>query len=111
MSNGKITLYSIIGLVVLIAVIFVLGYTGVFFTKTVGKAQQNANREVFEQTQSYVEGKRQEAVKYYKEWLQAKDVESKKTIESLVSHSFANFDETKLDGQLQTFVYNCKYKP
>lgn len=110
MSVRKWIVGIILGIVLLIGVVFGLGYLGVSFTKTVGKSQQNANREIFEQTQSYVEGKRQEALKYYKEWKRAQTPEDKKTIESLVSQSFANFDETKLEGEVQTFVYNCKYK-
>jgi type II secretory pathway pseudopilin PulG len=86
-----------------------LGYLGVIGTKTVGKAQQNAQREVFENTQSYVEGKRQEALKYYKEYKNAPDDESRKAIKALVSQSFANFDENKLSPTLKNFVYTCKY--
>lgn len=96
------------GLVVLIALDFGFGYVGVFKTKTVGKAQQNANREVFEQSQSFVEGKRQEALKFYKEYQKA-SIDEKQSIELMVSHSFANFDETKLSEPLYSFVYNCKY--
>lgn len=86
------------------------GYFGVLKTKTVYKAKQDAKREVFEQTQSYVEAKRQEALKLYKEWNQAESEAEKKMLEEIVAHSFANFDEDKLPNQLKLFVYNCKYK-
>jgi hypothetical protein len=84
------------------------GWIGVHQTKTIFKAKEDARREVFEQTQSYVEGKRQEALKLYKEYLNASDDE-KEAIKEIVSLSFANFDEEKLNGKLKTFVYNCKY--
>jgi uncharacterized protein HemX len=77
------------------------GYFGVLRTKTVEKAQQNANREVFEQTQSYVEGKRQDLVRYHHEWVKA-DADGKKDIESTVRLQFANFDKTKI---LDTDLY------
>ena len=48
-------------LIVSIGLGYVFGWNDVFYTKTVGKAKQNAERTVFEETQSYVEGKRQEA--------------------------------------------------
>lgn len=109
MKTGKIVLISILTFIGILALSFGLGYLDVFHTKTVGKAKQNAQREVFEETQSYVEGKRQEAAKDYKEWLQA-DPSSKKALENLARTKFANFDEQKylLDGPVKTWVYNCK---
>ena len=97
------------GIIIMVGLYFGLGYLGVIGTKTIGKAQQNANREVFEQTQSYVEGKRQEALKLYQEYQNAPDDESRRAIKSIASQSFANFDETKLSPTLQQFIHNCKY--
>jgi len=108
MKTWKIVLLIFAAIVLLIGLDFGTGYLGVFKTKTVGKAKQNAQREVFEQSQSYVEGKRQEALKFYQEHKDA-EPENKKAIELMVSHSFANFDEQKLNEPLNTFVYNCKY--
>ena len=109
MKKGKIVGYSLLGIILVIGLSFGLGYLGVLRTKTVGKAQQNAQREVFEETQSYVEGKRQEAAKSYKEWIRA-DNSSKKALENMAGHTFANFDEQKYlqDGPVKTWVYNCK---
>jgi hypothetical protein len=92
----------------LVGLSYGLGWIGVHQTKTIGKAQKDAERRVFEQTQSYVEGKRQEALKFYKEYNEA-DTENKQAIKQLVSHSFANFDESVLKEPLYSFVYNCKY--
>jgi hypothetical protein len=110
MKTSKIVLLSFVTLLLIIALIFGLGYVGVFHTKTIGKAQQNANREVFEQTQSYVEGKRQELIKDYHEWLNAKS-EDKIAIEGIIRQSFANFDEDKyLTGDLYNFLHKIKSK-
>lgn len=102
---------AIIGTVlVIIGIAFTLGWTDVFYTSTVGKAKQNAQREVFEESQSYVEGKRQEAAKLYKEYMQAEHQVDKNVINNVVRASFANFDENKyLDEPLRTFIYNAKY--
>jgi len=108
MNGWKIAGISLAGLVLVIALSFAFGWTNVFYTKTVGKAKQDAKREVFEQTQSYVEGKRQEALKFYKEY-KAAEIKDRVAIEEMVSHSFANFDEQKLSDPLKAFVYNCKY--
>ena len=103
-------LYILLGIAALFIMSFGIGYYNVFYTKTVGKAQQNAKREVYETSQSYVEGKRQEASKLYKEYLRAKDDESKEVIMNVVAHSFANFDESLLnDSELQLFIRKCKH--
>jgi len=110
MSTWKGIRLTILGIAIIIGLYFGLGYLGVLGTKTIGKARMNAEREVFEETQSYVEGKRQEAVKLYKEYNEADSVSVKKGIESIVSLSFANFDETKLNSsKLERFVSKCKY--
>lgn len=108
MKTWKIVLLVISSLILLTALDFGFGYLGVFKDRTVGKAKQDAQREIFEQTQSYVEGKRQEALKLYKEY-KSVDSANKILIEEIVSHSFANFDENKLDEPLKSFIYNCKY--
>jgi hypothetical protein len=110
MKTSKIVLLSVAGFVFLLLLGLGLGYYGVFATKTVGKAQQNANREVFEQTQSYVEGKRQELQKDYHEWLNTKP-EDKVAIEGIIRSSFASFDEDKyLTGDLYNFLHKIKNK-
>ncbi len=107
----RIILYVILGFVALVGLSFAMGWTDVLYTKTVGKAKENANREVFEQTQSYVEGKRQEIVKLHHEWVTAKTDTDKKSIEALVRQSFANFDETKItDPDMYSFLRDCKNK-
>ena len=110
MKTRNIVLLSILGIVVIVALSFGFGWTGVFYTKTVGKAQENANRVVFEQTQSYVESKRQELIKLHHEWMQASDVD-KLPIEAIIRQSFANFDENKIEQpELYSFLKTIKYK-
>lgn len=108
MKVGKIILLCILGLALLIGLDFGFGFLGVFKTKTVGKAQENARREVFEQSQSYVEGKRIEATKMYKEWYKA-PADEKAALESMAGHTFANVEETIFEEPLRTWVHNCKY--
>lgn len=105
----------LIGILVVIVIIgggiglsYGTGWIGVHQTRTIGKAQQNADREVFEQTQSRVDGKRQEALKAYREYLKADD-SGKAAIKEMVAFSFASFDENQLTGKVKTFVSNCKY--
>ena len=98
-------------LILLIGLNFVFGWTDVYFTKTVGKAQQNAQRTVFEETQSYVEGKRQEVTKLRFEYMKAKDKDEKEAIKATLRSSLANFDKSKLDYDLQAFVDTVVNRP
>ena len=95
----------------LIGLSYAFGWIGVHQTKTIYKAKENAKREVFEQTQSYVEGKRQSALKYYQEYQKA-DESQKQGLKSIISQDFASFDEDKyLTGELRNFIHGCKYNP
>ena len=106
----KVVLAVILFFAFVIGLSFGMGWTDVFYTKTVGKAQQNAERTVFEESQSYVEGKRQELVKYHHEWVTASKDE-KPAIEAVVRQSFANFDKNKVtDPELYSFLQNCLTK-
>jgi hypothetical protein len=100
---------QIIGLVILflalgVIVSFSIGWFQVAYTSTVGKAQQNAERKVFEQSQSYMEGKRQEVTKLKYEYLTTKDPQERAAIRATLRSSLANFDLTKLDPDLKAFV-------
>lgn len=109
MSNLKVTL-SILGVILATIILsFALGWTDVFYTKTVGKAKQNAETEVYYETQAFTDGKKREALKLYQEYKKA-DPEDRPAIKQLVSHSFANFDESKLSPPLDEFVRSCKYE-
>lgn len=107
MKPVLITIGVIVGLFVLV---FAANEFEIFGTRFWGVRKENARREVFEQTQSYVEGKRQELVKLHHEWVTA-DSADKKVIEAVVRQSFANFDETKLQDfpELYSFLKTAKY--
>ena len=102
---------GILCLVLFFGLIFAVNEFQIFGIKFWGVRTENAKREVFEQTQSYVEGKRQELVKLHHEWMSA-DKDSKIAIESTIRMSFSNFDENKLQDtpELYSFLYKIKYK-
>jgi len=114
MKPGKlitISLLALLGLFIIGSGLdLAFGWFNVYKTATIGKAQQDAERKVFEETQSYVHGKRQEALKLYKEWSEADSPEEKKALEAYVSMNFAYFDESKhMEGELKAFIVHCKY--
>lgn len=104
------------GLLVLVSALLLgltygFGWFGVGYTKTVGKAQKKAEREVYEQTNSFVKGKKQEVIKYYKEFLEAETAEEKQAIKSIVSMSLADFNEDEYitEPKLLIFIKQSKY--
>lgn len=102
---------KIIGVILaFLALIFLANEFEIFGTKFWGVRKENARREVYENTQSYVEGKRQELIKLHHEWMNA-STDDKSAIESTVRMNFANFDERKIDQpELYSFLKYVKYK-
>lgn len=94
MKKILIWIGSIIGIIILI---FSLQFLGIVNYKFFAPKQENARREVYENTQSYVEAKRQALTKYYQEWSKATP-EEKETIKQIVLQEFSNFDITKLNS-------------
>ena len=71
---------------------------------------ENAKREVFEETQSYVEGKRQDLSRYHHEWVMAKDPADKKAIEAVVRQQFSNVKASHIeDAELREWMKSCLY--
>lgn len=111
MKTWKIILYVILGIALIIGISFGTGMLNVTYTKTVGKSQQNANREVYEETNSFTKAKRMEAIKLYKEYQECKTDDEKKAISTVVSMDFADFDEDKYikDARLLEWIKQVKY--
>ena len=106
----KVIGITLLSFVIIFAFGFLLNTIGLVQFKIFEPARENVKRDVFENTQSYVEGKRQEAVKYRLEYLKAKDEITRNALKSTIAHSFANFDETKLnDPILESFIRDMKY--
>lgn len=94
----KIFLKFILGLVLFTSLIFGLQYLGIMNFKFFAPKYENARREVYENTQSYVEAKRQAITKYYNEWRKG-DQADKDALRSIVLQDFANFNLEYLTTQ------------
>jgi len=105
----KIGLSIVIGI---FALIFLVNEFQIFGINFWGTRMENAKRGVYEKSQSYVQGKKQELVRYHHEWKQADEI-GKKAIESTVRHSFSEFNEDASGNELSTEMYSflkkCKY--
>lgn len=100
----KTVLIVIASIILFFAVMFGLQYIGLINYKFFAPKYQNAQREVFENTQSFTEGKRQDLIKYYHEWINS-DKDGKSALKELVIEDFANYDVTKLTPSEQN-MYN-----
>jgi hypothetical protein len=111
MKKVFVVIGAVLGSILVVMLLsLTFGWFGVGYTKTVGKAQQNADRTVFEETQSYVEGKRQFLNKEREEYRREKDPKSKEAIRQSILHEMANFDLNKLSNDDYAFIQELKNK-
>ena len=93
----RIALIIIASIIGLFALIFAANEFEIFGTRFWGVRKENARREVFEQTQSYYDGKRQQLAKYHHEWIKA-DNDSKIAVEATIRSSFTGKDLNIFDN-------------
>ena len=102
--KAKTILIIAASIILLIGALFGLQYLGLANYKFFAPKYQNAQREVFENTQSFTEGKKQDLIKYYHEWLNS-DKDGKSALKELVIDDFANYDINNLTPNEQK-MYN-----
>ena len=112
MIKRRMIKYGIIGtLSALLLCSGVLMYAGgfdVFYTKTVGRAHKNADREVVKESLAYNEQAAQFLAKSYKEYNDAKDIAEKNSIKEYVAMKYPNLDTSKIDNdKLKSFYLSC----
>ena len=90
------TIAKILGVIALCALLAVGGqFFGLWNLKFFGPKFQDAHREIYENTQSYTEGKAQALTKYYREFCNAAPGE-KLGIRNLMMQDLSRFDVNKL---------------
>ena len=91
-----------------IAAVAIGGIGGVIYTSTIGKAQKNAEREVFKESVAYTETAASFLAKEYKEYNDAETSEDKKTIMQYVVMRYPNLDTDSIDNdELRRFYNKC----
>ena len=99
-----------IGLLILgLGLGFLLKFVGLFEYQFFAPKYENARREVFENTQSYVEGKRQDLIRYRLQYNQAPSTENKNAIKSTIRLMFSNVDPDIFEPQLASFLKDVLY--
>ena len=109
MNKTKIVFKAILGVVVFVALLFLLELFGLEWRKFFNPKKANIEREIFVQTKSYVHGKIQDLAKLYKEHQDAETQDDKDVIENIISIQFAEFDETKIKSKkLKEFLIKIR---
>ena len=109
MNTGKIIGLSFLAFVVLVALMFVTGAINLGYKKVFKPANENVERQVFENTQSYVHGKIQDLAKYKREYDATNDLTERKAIQNIINQQFAQFDSKKIqDENLRNFLIKMR---
>jgi len=97
----------ILFIALMIGISFGAGWLKVGYKNTVGMADATADRNIFEQNKSYVQGMISDLSNYKYEYETSKDEISKKAIANLIREKYANFDINKIENfGLQQFLVN-----
>ena len=106
MDKRKIKVIGIVICVLLIPIVIGLYSLGLF--KLFAPMEKNIQREVFENTKSYLHGVQQDLGKYYHEY-QTTDECGKSVIEATIRMRFAEVDANKLQSrELQMFLKKAR---
>ena len=99
------------GVAVLLAIVIIIvlgGIIGVGYTSTIGKAQKNAEREVFKDSVAYTEQAASFLAKSYKEYNDAESDKDKDAVMEYVIMRYPNIDTDSIDNDtLKQFYMKC----
>lgn len=95
-------------LIACVILIILCGLGGVGYTLTIGKAQKNAEREVFKESVAYTEQAASFLAKSYQEYNDAETIADKSTIMEYVIMRYPNLDTDSIDNStLKQFYIDC----
>lgn len=111
MSNGaKGALALVLGLVLIFALAWIVQGNNFFMYKVFAPAQAKVERQVFEQTPSYVKGMVQDLEKAQADYVMQKDPEAKAALASIILHraSGFNLEDPDVPASLRAFISQLK---
>jgi hypothetical protein len=94
---GQVCL-GVVGLVLFLSLCFGMEWAGIAWTGFFGPKRAAVQREVFENTASYVKGTENDIAKYRREYMQTDDASSRQSIVEFVAGQYAEFDANKLEN-------------
>jgi hypothetical protein len=101
---------SVIGAVLIVLIgYFVAPQLALNFKEKWKPKFESVERETFEQSKSYTEGRKMDLAKYYREYKSTTNPEEKIAIENLVLMDFSDFDATTINSiELRSFLYQMR---
>lgn len=104
-ATGKTGIRVVIAILLLV---IIGGLFGVGYTLTIGKAQKNAEREVFKTSVAYTEQAASFLAKSYQEYNEAESDADKDTVMEYVIMRYPNLDTDSIDNDtLKQFYIKC----
>lgn len=98
---------AIVALIIFSVVVIAIG--SIIYTRTLGVAAKDAQREAFKATSTYNEGMLDDLAKYQYEFNTAEADVERSAIAQLVVSRFANFDESRIENDdLKQFLEDCR---
>jgi len=91
--------------IALISSMLALDYGGFLWESFMKPKKEEMRRQVWENTRSFKEGKRQELIRYMHQYNTQK--ENRSAISSTVRLQFADVDQNQLEPQLKQFLNQC----
>lgn len=110
MKTFGIVMLAVVGIVLLIALAFVMELGGLKWKEYFAPKHEAIRRKVFKETMSFNEAKVQELVKLRFEYIKEKDTATKEALAFTIRHKFADYDENKLPQELRDFLHQIKYQ-
>jgi hypothetical protein len=103
MSTFKIVMLSVLGLVLMIALAFVMELGGLKWDMYFAPKHENVKRKVFQATRSYNESKVQDLARFKLQYDRA-DAEDKMAIATTIRTMFADYDSSLMPNGLGAFL-------
>ena len=114
MSTAKAIFIGFISLIGILVLAFGLEYFNLVSYRFFGIRYEDNRRNIYENSQSYVEGKKMDINKQMLEFKTSRDEISRKAIKNMVAHQFAEFNEDSpkynLTSEQRDFLKDMKYK-
>jgi len=99
---------GVLFLAVMFGLVWLVEGNDFFLYKVFAPQYAKVQRNVYENTQSYVKGTIQDLRQYQAQYATAKDTGAKQAIASLIIHTAADYGEDRLPSDLQSFVSDLR---
>ena len=108
MRITKATKWVMWGISIFIFIAVIVTIVSIGLKQTYGVKNADIDREIYEQSKSYIHGKLQDLAKYYEEYQNA-DLSGKEVIHNMIQLNFAEFEVKHIDNdKLKVFFVEMR---